>query len=80
MRWSDSSFLRNCRCRFVFNLPLGRNSKQVVAAQIAAVNAEALQVLHRRLESLQELLLPVYAKKGVNVPDDVRKDVEGLAT
>ncbi|KAF5328776.1 hypothetical protein D9619_011549 [Psilocybe cf. subviscida] len=48
-------------------------------ADLAAGNAEALEALQRRLKSLQGVLSPLYAKKGVNVPDDVRKDVGELA-
>ncbi|KAF5328761.1 hypothetical protein D9619_011564 [Psilocybe cf. subviscida] len=48
-------------------------------ADLAAGNVEALEALQRRLDSLQEMLLPVYANKAFDVPDDVRKDVGNLA-
>ncbi|KAF5328630.1 hypothetical protein D9619_011555 [Psilocybe cf. subviscida] len=48
-------------------------------ADLAAGNAEALQALQRRLANLQEVLLPLYANKAIDVPDDVRKDVGNLA-
>ncbi|KAF5328758.1 hypothetical protein D9619_011567 [Psilocybe cf. subviscida] len=46
---------------------------------LAAGNAEALQALQCRLANLQEVLLPVYANKAIDVPEDVRKDVGNLA-
>ncbi|KAF5316339.1 hypothetical protein D9619_006545 [Psilocybe cf. subviscida] len=52
---------------------------KLLDVQIAAGNGEALKALQRRLKSLQDVLLPVYAKKGVDVPDDVHKDVGDLA-
>jgi hypothetical protein len=42
-------------------------------------NAEALEALQTRLESLQEMLLPVYGNQAIDVPDDVRKGVGNLA-
>ncbi|KAF5316786.1 hypothetical protein D9619_006529 [Psilocybe cf. subviscida] len=48
-------------------------------ADLATGNVEALEALQRRLDSLQEVLLPVYANNATDVPNDVRKDVENLA-
>ncbi|KAF5328777.1 hypothetical protein D9619_011548 [Psilocybe cf. subviscida] len=48
-------------------------------ADLAAGNAEALETLQRRLKSLQGVLSPLCAKKDVDVPDDVRKEVGDLA-
>ncbi|KAF5328765.1 hypothetical protein D9619_011568 [Psilocybe cf. subviscida] len=42
-------------------------------------NAEALEALQSRLESLHEALSPVYANPDIEVPDDLGKGVRNLA-
>lgn len=60
-------------------LSLDPDPQQVVYLQLAAGNAEAIEALQSRLDSLQTVLLPVYATQSVDIPDDVRKGVRDLA-